>query len=291
MRWLPKFTWDVDPVIFHYPGWLSFLPGDGLRYYSVLYICVFLGAYELFEWQIRRAGGSARDAGAFFIYAVVATVVGSRVGHIVFYGWREFVADPATVLNLGQIGISSHGGTVGLLLAMWLFTKRRGQSFLEGADRFTYSAALAATLIRIGNWFNSEIVGRKTDQSWGVYFPRFDRHSIEPVYRHPTQLYEVALGIVVLACLWIFDQKLGEERRPRGFMISLLFATYFTGRFLVEFWKEPQSWAAGTLPLTEGQFLSILPAALGWYGLHWSLKRRISACWFRSGDDVRSPRP
>jgi phosphatidylglycerol---prolipoprotein diacylglyceryl transferase len=275
---LPKLTWDVDPVIFQYPSWLSFLPGEGLRYYSVLYISVFFGAYCLFGWQIRKAGGPQRDASGFFVWAIVATIAGSRLGHLLLYQWHRFLGEPSLLWKVEQGGISSHGGAAALLLALWLYTKKLGQSFLEGADRFSYSAAFGATVIRIGNWFNSEIVGKKTDQTWGVYFPRFDRGSPEPIYRYPTQLYEAALGLLVIGCLWIFDRKLGEEKRPRGAMASLLFAVYFSGRFLVEFYKEPQTWASDLL-LTEGQLLSIPLAILGVVGLCWSLKRRIPAGW------------
>jgi phosphatidylglycerol:prolipoprotein diacylglycerol transferase len=94
---------------------------------------------------------------------------------------------------------------------MYLFTKRRGIPFIEGADRFAFSAALGSTLVRIGNFFNSEIVGKLTDQSWGVRLPRFDREPNPPL-RHPTQLYEAALGILVLVILYVADKKLGKEK-------------------------------------------------------------------------------
>jgi prolipoprotein diacylglyceryltransferase len=118
-----------------------------------------------------------------------------------------------------------------------------------------------------------------------VYFPRFDRDAAAPIYRHPSQLYEVALGLFVLGALYFFDKKLGEEKRPRGFMISLFFALYFTGRFLVEYVKEYQAWAVG-LPLTEGQIYSIVPAALGYFGIYWSLKKKIPAHWYTDADDA-----
>ncbi|HVU04677.1 MAG TPA: prolipoprotein diacylglyceryl transferase [Polyangiaceae bacterium] len=283
MHWLPKFTWDIDPILLYYPKWLP-LPGDGIRYYSLLYVGVFLGGYKLLDWQIRRAGGSEEDGSDFVVYGVIGTLVGSRVGHVFLYEWKHFLEDPWFIFMIHKGGLASHGGTVGLLAAMWLFTRHKRQSFIEGCDRFSYSAGLGSTLIRIGNWFNSEIVGRKTDQTWGVYFPRNPEDRGQIVYRHPSQLYEVALGLLVLLSLYLFDKKLGEEKRPRGAMISLFFAIYFTGRFLVEYVKEYQAWAVG-LPLTEGQIYSIIPAAAGYIGLYVSLKKKVPAHWYTDADD------
>jgi prolipoprotein diacylglyceryl transferase len=285
MSALPKFTWDIDPVLFYYPSWLDFMPGDGIRYYSLLYVGVFLGGYRFIDWQIRRGGGTEEEGSDFVLYGVLGTLLGSRIGHVFLYEWEHFVRDPMFLLQIHKGGLASHGGTVGLLVAMWFFTKHKRQSFIEGCDRFSYSAGLGSTLIRIGNWFNSEIVGRKTDQSWGVYFPRFDRNSAEPIYRHPSQLYEVGLGLFVLLSLYVFDKKLGEEKRPRGAMISLFFAIYFTGRFLVEYVKEFQAWAEG-LPLTEGQIYSIIPALAGYIGLYLSFKKGVPAHWYTDADDA-----
>jgi phosphatidylglycerol---prolipoprotein diacylglyceryl transferase len=286
MHWLPKFTWDIDPIFIYYPSFLAkILPGEGIRYYSLLYVGVFLGGYRFLDWQIRRGGGSEEDGSDFVVYGVIGTLVGSRVGHVFLYEWDHFLRDPMFIFQIHKGGLASHGGTIGLLVAMWLFTRRKRQSFVEGCDRFSYSAGLGSTLIRMGNWFNSEIVGRKTDQTWGVYFPRYDRDATEPVYRHPSQLYEVALGLFVLLSLYLFDKKLGEEKRPRGAMISLFFAIYFTGRFLVEYVKEYQAWAMG-LPLTEGQIYSIIPAAAGYIGLYVSLKKQVPAHWYTDADDL-----
>jgi prolipoprotein diacylglyceryltransferase len=150
--------------------------------------------------------------------------------------------------------------------------------FLEGADRFAFSAALGATLVRVGNFFNSEIVGRPTpDQSWGIRFPRYDRIPNGP-YRYPSQFYEVALGLLVLLVLYIVDKKAGKEERPRGLLISVFFAVYFTGRFFVEYYKAYQTLPTSTA-LTMGQFLSIPAALLGYYGIAWSLKKRLPVGW------------
>jgi phosphatidylglycerol:prolipoprotein diacylglycerol transferase len=274
---LPAFTWDIDPVLVHFPSWLSWLPIDGLRYYSLLYVGVFLGGYKLLDGQIRRAGGDAEDAHDFVLYGVIAVLAGARIGHVFFYEWERFAADPLWLFRIHEGGLASHGATIGLLLAMWLFTWRRRQSFIEGCDRFAFSAALGAILVRIGNFFNSEIVGRVTGGDWGVRFPRYDRIPNPPL-RHPSQLYEVLLGLIVMGALIVTDRALGKEKRPRGVMISLFMALYFSGRFLVEFFKEYQPGEAH-VGLTTGQWLSLIPAAAGFLGLFISLRRRVPAGW------------
>jgi phosphatidylglycerol:prolipoprotein diacylglycerol transferase len=274
---LPAFTWDVDPVLYHFPSWLSWMPVDGIRYYSLLYVGVFLGGYKLFDWQIRRAGGDPEDANDFVLYGVIAVLGGARMGHVFFYEWDRFLKDPMWLFMIHEGGLASHGATIGLLLAMYLFTKLRRQSFVEGCDRFAFSAALGSILVRIGNFFNSEIVGRKTNADWGVRFPRYDR-VLDPPLRHPSQIYEVGLGLCVMAALLIADRALGKEKRPRGVLMSLFMALYFTGRFVVEFFKEYQP-GESTVGLTTGQWLSLLPALLGYAGIYLSFKKNIPAKW------------
>jgi phosphatidylglycerol---prolipoprotein diacylglyceryl transferase len=274
---LPAFTWDVDPVLYHFPSWLSWMPVDGIRYYSLLYVGVFLGGYKLLDWQIRRAGGDPEDANDFVLYGVIAVLAGARMGHVFFYEWDRFLKDPMWLFKIHEGGLASHGATIGLLLAMYLFTKLRRQSFVEGCDRFAFSAALGSILVRIGNFFNSEIVGRKTNADWGVRFPRYDR-VLDPPLRHPSQIYEVGLGLFVMAALFIADRALGKEKRPRGLMISLFMALYFSGRFVVEYFKEYQP-GESTVGLTTGQWLSLIPALVGYAGLYLSFKKNIPAKW------------
>jgi prolipoprotein diacylglyceryl transferase len=289
---LPAFTWDIDPILVRFPSWLSWLPVDGIRYYSLLYVGVFLGGYKLLDWQIRRAGGDPEDANDFVLYGVIAVLGGARMGHVFFYEWDRFVKDPMWLFRIDKGGLASHGATVGLLLAMYLFTKFRRQSFIEGCDRFAFSAALGSILVRIGNFFNSEIVGRVTNADWGVRFPRYDCPPGSPAQclsevplRHPSQAYEVVLGLLVMAALLVVDRALGKEKRPRGVMISLFMALYFTGRFVVEYFKEyqPGETAAG---LTTGQWLSLIPAGLGYGVLYLSFKKQVPAKWNVQGAPV-----
>jgi prolipoprotein diacylglyceryl transferase len=315
---LPTVTWDVDPVFIKLPregvaialgafAGFSFLYGlikkasdqlvsglffaglafivakfmpenYGIRYYSLLFVVVFLGGHALLKWQITRAGGPAEDANDFIVYGVLGVLIGARLGHVLFYDLDKALADPVWVLEIWTGGLASHGAVIGLITAMYVFTLRRGIPFLEGSDRFSFSAALGATLVRIGNLLNSEIVGKRTDGTWGFRFPRYAPDAHDPPLRHPSQLYEIALGLTVFGLLFVIDKRLGKEKRPRGAMISSFFLLYFTGRFFVEFFKEYEGISPDS-PLRMGQILSIPGILLGIYGLYWSFKRRLPAEW------------
>ena len=275
---MPKFTWNIDPALLHIGSY-------ELRYYSLIFVAVFLGGHALLRWQIMRGGGEDEDASDFFVYGVLAVLIGSRVGHVLFYDYEKALADPIWVLKIWTGGLSSHGAVMGLLFAMWLFTKRRAISFVEGMDRFSFAAALGATLVRIGNFFNSEIVGKVTNQSWGVRFPRYDQNPDAP-YRHPSQLYEIALGLFVLGALYVVDRLAGKEKRPRGLMVSTFFILYFGGRFFIEFFKELQVESIEkAVGLTMGQILSIPCFLLGIFGLIMSLKNRVPVGWYPEDED------
>ncbi|MBU2546997.1 MAG: prolipoprotein diacylglyceryl transferase [Proteobacteria bacterium] len=261
-----KLIWDIDPIIWRIGGVV------GLRYYGLLFSCVLLGGYFLFLWQVKRAGGTDDDVAAMVFPGAIGTIVGARLGHVIFYEPWYALQNPLWVLEVWKGGLASHGATIGLLLAIWYYARRHGQSYAECLDRFCFSAALAATLVRIGNFFNSEIVGRPTDGTWGVRFPRYDMvPAAEAPLRHPTQLYEAAMGLAVLGLLLWVDRRLGGEKRPRGAITATFGAAYFTGRFVVEFFKAHQA-LPDAFPLTMGQLLSI-PAALFGFGWLWRIYR------------------
>jgi phosphatidylglycerol:prolipoprotein diacylglycerol transferase len=273
-----------------------FLPESlDLRYYSLLFVGVFLGGYSLLKWQIVRGGGPAEDAGDFIVYGVLGVLVGARLGHVLFYALDQALADPLWIFQIWTGGLASHGAVIGLIIAMWLFTKARGIPFLEGSDRFAFSAALGATLVRLGNLMNSEIVGRRVPgDAWGFAFKRFDHEGPVP-YRYPTQIAEILLGLTVLGILFFVDKKAGKEKRPRGLLISTFFTVYFIGRFVIEFWKEYEPpLPAGTpypTSLTTGQLLSLPGIALGFFGLWWAFKHKIPVGWpnTRVAEDDREP--
>jgi len=266
-----EFIWDIRPFfrVLGYP----------IRYYSLIYVAVFIGGWALFRWQLVRAGGDEHEADYYLPLAAIGIWVGGRLTHYALYATDEFLADPMVFFDVSRGGIASHGSTVGMLIAMWVFARWRGESFIEGCDRFAIAAAYGASMVRIGNLFNSEVVGRLTDQSWGVRFVRYDPGiGAEVPLRHPSQIYEFLMGVAVLVLLIIVDRRAGGEERPRGLMISTFFVAYFSGRFLVEFFKEYQAFAA-SVPLTMGQVLSLPGVALGLAGLFWTYRFRVPSQW------------
>jgi phosphatidylglycerol---prolipoprotein diacylglyceryl transferase len=335
---LPQWTWDVHPVMWAPPkgavvavlaaiGVISLLlglkrkitdqtttgvmflgiaaaiaafMGDTLplRYYSLLFVVVFLGGHALLNWQVKRGGGKPEVASDFIIYGVLGVLVGARLGHVLFYDLDHAIQDPKWVLQIWTGGLASHGAVIGLIIAMYLFTKKRGVPFLEGSDRFAFSATVGATVVRIGNLLNSEIVGRVVpDQSWGMKFPRHDiKGTLEQTapftaeqlakvpFRYPSQLYEIALGTAVFIGLFIADRAMGKEKRPRGALISWFFVLYFGGRLFTERYKEIEALPSDAA-ISMGQYLSFPGLLLGLFGLYRAFKRKEPAGWVEPGDE------
>jgi phosphatidylglycerol---prolipoprotein diacylglyceryl transferase len=253
-----------------------------VRYYGMFFVGVFLGGFYLLRWQMTRVGWDEDDVSDFIIPAMMAVVLGSRFGHVVFYDWAYYSSHPAEIIKFWKGGLASHGATLGILFGMWWFSLKKRMSFAEMGDRFSFSIALGASLVRFGNFFNSEIVGRVTDQSWGVRFPLSaeDRHLAllgkEIPLRHPSQLYEGIMGAAILLILVIVD-RIYKEKRPRGLLLGLVVSLYFTGRFTVEFFKEFQTGLRSDQFLTMGQYLSIPLALAGYAVIFYSFKNRKPA--------------
>lgn len=255
------FVFDLNPVMLD----LSFVQ---IRYYGLIFALTLLAAYLIWRWQNRRAGVQNVQAEAILIYGIIGTVVGARLGHCLFYNWNDvFSKDPISILYIWQGGLSSHGATIGILLALLIYSLRYNFTYLLVTDRFTFSAAVGAAGIRLANFLNSEIVGRVTNVPWAVRFVRYHEPSgLPPQPRHPSQLYEFAIGIFVLLVLLLVDRLAGKEKRPLGLLTGVFMTLYFSLRFCVEFFKEYQTTTADGIArhgATMGQYLSILPIFLG----------------------------
>ena len=256
------FVHNLDPVALH-------VGPIQIRYYGLVFVATLMAAYGMWRKQMLRGGYPKVMIDRFMIWGAVATLAGARLGHCLFYEPARVLNDPVSILFLWQGGLASHGATIGLILALVLFARRKHLPVLEIMDRFTMSAAVGAAGIRLGNFLNSEIVGRATDVPWAVRFMRYDHGAVA---RHPSQLYEFTMGLGVLLMLLLADRWAGREKRPLGLMTGLFLTVYFAGRFIVEFFKEFQTpWES---VLTMGQILSFVPFCAGVGLLCWSWRHR-----------------
>jgi prolipoprotein diacylglyceryl transferase len=249
-----------------------------VRYYGLLFAAMLVGGYYLWRWQMLRGGHTERQAENFFLWGAIGVIGGSRLGQVLFYDPARYLANPIEILYIWKGGLASHGGTIGLVLVLYLYARKENLPKIEVLDRFSMSAALGALMVRIGNFMNSEIVGRVSDVPWAVKFPRCVYDSYLPLNkvpaRHPSQIYEVFLGLFVLLALYLVDRKWKEER-PLGLLASLFFLLYFSGRFVVEFFKAFQTLSPDRSPLTMGQWLSVPFILIGVYGLYRSLRNPV----------------
>ena len=260
--------WNLNPVIIEFGPFdvfgLTF--GPRIRWYGLVFVLTILGAYYFWKRQMRRGGFDENMAQGFFMWGVLATILGARLGHCFFYNASYYLAHPGEIPAFWHGGLSSHGATAGLIAALVLYALRCRQPILEIMDRFAMSAAVGSAGIRLGNFLNSEIVGRVTAVPWAVKFLRYESPA-QP--RHPSQLYELAMGLAVLGLLILADRLAGKEKRPRALITGLFLTLYFAGRFCVELFKEYHIEALRG-GLTMGQYLSIIPLACGVALLIWS---------------------
>ncbi len=271
MEGIVSFTWDVNPELLR-------LGPLAIRYYGLFFVGVFIGGFYFLRWQMMRVGWTEEDASDFIVPGMLAVVLGARFGHVFFYDWGYYSQRPTEIIMFWKGGLASHGATIGLIVGLFWFARKKGMSFAEATDRFSFSAALGATLVRLGNFFNSEIVGRVTDQHWGVRFPRCHEDRFKEIVplRHPSQLYEALMGGLIILVLVLVDRKY-KEKRPRGLLGALFLSLYFTGRFIVEFFKEYQTGLRNDQLLTMGQVLSIPLAITGYVWLYLAIKQNKPA--------------
>jgi prolipoprotein diacylglyceryl transferase len=266
-------VWDLDPVLFHVPFFN--LP---VRYYGLIFSLNFILGLLLFRWQVKRSGAPASEAMDMVWPGFLGLVIGARLGHVFFYNFDYFLKNPSWIFRVWEGGLASHGAAVGMVAAIWWYARAHKKPFLDVADRLSFSAALGSSLIRLGNFFNSEIVGRRTEAFWAVKFPRYDQLPLDLVPgRYPSQLVEFLAGLVILGLLLIIDRLFGREKRPQGLLAASFFLLYFLARFLMEFLKERQSITDNAF-LSRGQILSILPFLLGLGLLIYVLKKGRKLC-------------
>ncbi len=239
-------TWDVNPALFH-------LGSFEVRYYGVLWaVALGISAY-IFHHIMIREGLSEKTFDSVFWFGVISTVLGSRLGHCLFYDPGYYLTHPVEILDIRQGGMASHGAAVGLLIGLWLFSRKNKLPYIWSLDRISIVVAISGVAVRLGNLMNSEIYGTVTSLPWGFIFVRDG----ETLPKHPTQIYEALCYLVLFVILlWMYYKKDLARRRPGvmfGFFLIILFGT----RFLIEFIKNPQVDFEQNMVLNMGQLLSI----------------------------------
>jgi prolipoprotein diacylglyceryl transferase len=253
-------VWDVNPELID-----SFI---SLRWYSLMFLIGFLVGYKIVEKMFKHEGAPEKWLGSLLLWVMVGTIVGARLGHVFFYAWDYYSQHPIEILYTWEGGLASHGGAIGVLLAVLAFSKFTAKrSALWTFDKLVVAVAMVAGLIRLGNLFNSEIFGHATDLPWGFMFVNSaEWHAMyEGQACHPTQIYEALCYFALFALLmWMYWKK-DAQTRP-----GLLFGTFLVGTFLtrycIEFIKNDQVDFEATMALNMGQWLSI-PFVLAGIGL------------------------
>lgn len=255
--------WTVDPVILK----LGFIE---LRYYSLFFGLSFFLGFLIVERMFKYEGCPEIWADKLLMYAIVATVIGSRLGHVFFYGWEYYSQHPAEIFKIWKGGLASHGGAIGLLIALYFFHKIVSKkSYLWVLDHIVVPIALAAFFIRMGNLMNSEIVGTPTDVPWAFRFLRLPPEEAM-IPRHPSQLYEALFYLLVFGVLVYLYQKKKFYKREGG-LFGIFLIGIFGFRIVVETIKENQEAFEESLSLNMGQMLSVPFVIVGIISLAYAL--------------------
>ncbi len=249
--------WNVDPEIFNLGFW-------GLRYYSLLFVAGIVLGYIFMKKIFEKEKLSQELLDKLAIYVFFGTVLGARLGHCIFYEWDYYQNHILEMILpwrgtigkdfefVGYQGLASHGGAIGIVIALLIFSRLNKINFIRIMDYMGVVVPLAGACIRFGNLFNSEIYGVETNLPWGFIFEL--RH--ETVPKHPTQLYEAFAYLAIFGILYTLYLK-KRHVLPRGFIFGWFLIMLFSARFFIEFIKEVQVDFESTMTLNMGQWLSI----------------------------------
>ncbi len=263
MHFLGYIKWSPSPTLVDL-GFIS------IQWYSVLFALGFFIGYWVMQGYFKKAGLDQDKLDSLLIYVVLATIIGARLGHCLFYDFEYFSQHPLEIFLpvrfepkfeiIGYRGLASHGGAIGLLISLYLYSKRFKVSYLWLLDRICLLVPLAGCFIRLGNLMNSEIIGKPTDVPWAFIFELVDDKP-----RHPGQLYEAISYLIIFIIMQLMDRY--GPKRQEGFYLGFFLSTVFVMRYLIEFVKENQSDFEAYLPINMGQILSIPFILIGLYFL------------------------
>jgi len=245
MSTLNYIVWTVDPEIFR-------IGSFAVRWYGLLFAMGFVVSYFIMDKIFKREKIKHELLDTLTTYMVIGVVVGARLGHCLFYEPEYYLKHPLEILMIWKGGLASHGASIGILIALWLFSRKAKTSYLWIIDRIVIVVSIAAVFVRTGNLMNSEIYGVATDLPWGFIFTRWG----ETVPKHPTQIYEALTYLLLFILLYSIYMKKWPKLND-GFIFGLFLMILFGSRFLIEFIKEPQVEFENSMFLNMGQLLSI----------------------------------
>ena len=248
-------NWDVSPDIFS-------IGPITIRWYGLLFAMSFIVGYQIMVIIFKRENKSEQDLNDLVWYMILGTVLGARLGHCLFYNPDYYLSHPLEILQIWKGGLASHGAGIGIIAALILYSKKKKDiSFLWIMDCVVITVALSGFFIRMGNLFNSEIIGKPTNGNWGFVFV-----SVDNIPRHPAQLYEAIAYLLIFIFLLSFYFRV-KGKFKNGLLFGIFLISVFGFRFFVEFFKENQSPFEQNLFLNMGQLLSIPFVLLGIYFL------------------------
>ncbi len=266
---LLSITWNFDPVAFT-------IFGLEVRYYGLMWVAAILIGARFFDNFCRREGLPSKVSDSIFVYGTVATIVGARLGHCLFYDTMEYLRQPWTIVTgFRDGGLASHGAAIGLLIGLGLFSRKNRLPYVWSLDRIMIPVGIGGAAVRLGNLFNSEIFGVATDLPWGFEFLRSNKWLYEyaPAAVHPTQIYEALCYLATFGLLcWLYYGRDLARRRP-GLLFGVGLVGVFLTRFFIECIKTEQSAFEKGMLLDMGQWLSIPFILAGGYMIWRSLAR------------------
>lgn len=256
--------WNPDVVAFH-------LGPFAVRWYSLCWCIGLLSVYLLMHRMFREQKLKEEQFDPMFLYCFVGILIGARLGHCLFYEPEYFLAHPLEMFLpvkfaadgswrfTGYEGLASHGGTIGLIAALWFFARKVGLTYLHVLDNVSIVTPITAMFIRLGNLMNSEIIGRPSDVPWAFVFERVDT-----VPRHPGQLYEAICYAFFFLIHW-YCYRRWPEKVGTGFFFGLCIFLIFLSRIFIEYTKENQVAFEDGMLFNMGQLLSVPFVLLGAY--------------------------
>lgn len=255
-------NWNANPEIIN-------VLGISIRYYGLLFVSGLILCIYLLSLIFKKENIPSENLEKLSIYCMIGILAGARLGHCLFYEPSYYLAHPLemilpfTILPGGGIkftgyqGLASHGGVLGLLIALYIYSRKTKHSIINTIDLIAVVSGLSFGFIRLGNFMNSEIIGNPTTLPWGVVFERVDN-----IPRHPAQLYE-AISYFIIFGIMMFLYIRRKQRLKNGFLFGLAAVLFFSARFMIEFVKENQVGFEDKMTLNMGQLLSLPYILLG----------------------------